>query len=131
MATKRINDLTNVATLEDFVLGTFGVLDSSLITKKLPAELLTILRSLVISSNSAWLYLITDSVGTFLFGISRDGSVDWAKGIPDHIRVPLETALNTLPTKVDKEMGKSLINADFANAVSVITSLNSAHKEPL
>lgn len=122
MATKRINDLTNVATLEDFVLGTFGVLDSSLITKKLPAELLTILRSLVISSNSEWLYLITDSVGTFLFGISRDGSVDWAKGIPDHIRVPLETALNMLPTKVDKETGKSLINADFANAISVITN---------
>lgn len=122
MATKRIKDLTNVATLEDFVLGTFGVLDSSLITKKLPAELLTILRSLVISSNSEWLYLITDSVGTFLFGISRDGSVDWAKGIPDHIRVPLETALNMLPTKVDKETGKSLINADFANAISVITN---------
>jgi len=122
MATKRIMDLTTPATFEDFVLGTFGVLDSSTITKKLPAELLTVLRSFVISSNSEWLYLITDSVGTFLFGISRDGSVDWAKGIPDHIRVPLETALNTLPTKVDKETGKSLINAVFANEISVITN---------
>ena len=122
MATKRIMDLTTPATFEDFVLGTFGVLDSSTITKKLPAELLAVLQSFVISSNSEWLYLITDSVGTFLFGISRDGSVDWAKGIPDHIRVPLETALNTLPTKVDKETGKSLINAEFANGISVITN---------
>ena len=122
MATKRIIDLTTPATFEDFMLGVFGVLDTSTITKKLPAEFLSVLQSFVISSNSEWLYLITDSVGTFLFGISRDGSVDWAKGIPDHIRVPLETALNTLPTKVDKEAGKSLINTEFANEISVITN---------
>lgn len=63
---------------------------------------------------------ITDSNGVLLFAIKKDGSVDWAKGIPEQIRQPLEQILTTLPTKVDAVAGKGLIDSTFSNEISVI-----------
>lgn len=63
---------------------------------------------------------ITDSNGVLLFAIRKDGSVDWAKGIPEQIKQPLEQILTTLPTKVDTIAGKGLIDSTFSNEISVI-----------
>lgn len=77
---------------------------------------------LFVIQNNEYLYAITDRNGVLLFSIKKDGSVDWAKGIPEHIKQPLEQLLEVVPTKVDKVTGKSLIDSTFANEVSVISN---------
>lgn len=114
--------LTTTATEADLVAGNIIKIKTPTGWKKLLGSFLKPLSSLKLVDNKEYLYAVTDMNDALLFGIRTDGSVEWAKGIPEHIRVPLETALNTLPTKVDKETGKSLINADFANEISVITN---------
>lgn len=75
-----------------------------------------------VKNEPEYLYAITDSNGALLFSIGKDGSVDWPKGIPSQIRVPLEQLLQTVPNKVDKLAGKSLINSAFADEISVISN---------
>lgn len=62
-------------------------------------------------TNSEYLYAITDNSDTFLFGIKKDGSLNWAKGLPEFLK-------DLIGTKVDKEDGKSLIDSLFAESVS-------------
>lgn len=85
---------------------------------------------------------IVDAEDHFLFGIHLDGSIEWGKGIPTPIRTKLQEIINQCQkdktdileainvakeelsasitalqeTKVDKEEGKSLIDADVADA---------------
>ena len=81
---------------------------------------------------------IVDAEGYFIFGIQLDGSIEWSKGIPAPIRAKLQEIINQCQqdktnileainadkrelsalqeTKVDKEEGKSLIDADVADA---------------
>ena len=40
------------------------------------------LKFFVVIDNPEYLYAITDKDGVFLFGIKKDGSVDWQKGVP-------------------------------------------------
>lgn len=91
-------------------------------TAKLPIEIFKPIENLKIVANNEYLYAITDHDDALLFAIKRDGSVDWAKGIPDHIRQPLEQLFQIVSTKVDKVTGKSLINSIFADEVSVISN---------
>lgn len=74
------------------------------------------LKFFVVTDNPEYLYAITDNDGRFLFGIKKDGGVEWAKGIPS----PIEENFDELAIKkVDKEVGKGLINAIFANAQGI------------
>ena len=43
-----------------------------------------------IIENGQYLFVITDKVEHFLFGIEKDGSVDWTKGIPRPIKNELD-----------------------------------------
>ena len=70
------------------------------------------------SRNPEYLYAVTDEDGVFLFGIKKDGSVDWAKGLPEW----LNSRLSEIDGKVDKEDGKSLVNSIFANGVSFVSN---------
>ena len=75
-----------------------------------------------IVSNDEYLYAIVDPDGRFLFGIQRDGSVEWTKGIPESIQDAVDSILSELSQKVDKEAGKSLINSIFAEGLTVTTT---------
>ena len=48
--------------------------------------------------NEEFLYVISDSNGQFLFGIRRDASVEWAKGIP----FPILKELKRLEKKINE-----------------------------
>jgi hypothetical protein len=74
------------------------------------------------------LFAIVDSAKKLLFGIKKDGSVDWAKGLPEHLKVLLEGINVTLGEhtaelleKVDKVDGKSLVDAVFASGIRVVS----------
>jgi hypothetical protein len=71
------------------------------------------LKFFLVTDNPEYLYAITDSEDTFLFGVRKDGSVEWQKGLPTPIK---EVVFTELAKKVDKETGKSLIDAVFAGA---------------
>ena len=80
----------------------------------------------VVTNNPEFLYAITDKDGRFLFGIKKDGSVEWAAGIPkpvkDSFAVLMQQVMDLVGAKVDKEEGKSLINSEFASVQSSITN---------
>lgn len=89
----------------------------------LKEKVLGILKNLFgVANEPEYLYVITDSSGTVLFSIEKDGTVNWPKGIPSQIRIPLKQLLQTVPNKVDKVAGKSLVNSTFADEISVITN---------
>lgn len=71
------------------------------------------LKFFVVTDNPEYLYAVTDKDGIFLFGIKKDGSVDWQKGLPSDIKKELNQKVNT-------EVGKSLVNSIFADGVSVL-----------
>lgn len=72
-------------------------------------------NAIKVMSDPEYLYVIKDNNDTFLFGIQKDGTVDWAKGLPEFLE-------NILNSKQDKVEGKSLINETFANGVKVIAT---------
>lgn len=72
----------------------------------------SIANTLSLEENKEYIKVITDSNKNTLIGIKRDGSIDWAKGIPTPIRDAL-TDIYIL--KIDKEKGKTLIAEDIAN----------------
>lgn len=91
--------------------------------RTLKDKVLGILKNLFgVANEPEYLYVITDSSGTVLFSIEKDGTVNWPKGIPSQIRIPLEQLLQTVPNKVDKVAGKSLVNSTVADEISVITN---------
>lgn len=68
------------------------------------------------SQSKEYIRVITDSEDNVLFGIKKDGSVDWAKGIP----TPIRNALNNIfVLKVDKEEGKSLVDDNLLESFSI------------
>lgn len=121
-STKRIKDWENVATRLMLAVGNFIPLDGPNGTFKVPAEFFSFIENFKISQTPGYVYAITDANDVFLFGIKSDGSVDWAKGIPEHLQNILNDIAASLETKVDKVAGESLINAVFASGVSVVTN---------
>lgn len=119
---KRYSELLNIASWLDFIVGSWLCIDTASGAKKIPAEMLSSLKHLQVESNDEFLYAVSDSNGRFLFGIQRDGSVEWMKGIPKPVRDMFSRVLEILKTKVDKEAGKSLINKTFADGVSVVSN---------
>lgn len=68
------------------------------------------------SENPEWVKVITDSEDKILAGIKVDGTVEWSAGVPTPIR-------EELLKKVDKEDGKSLINAEYASTKFTVNNL--------
>lgn len=114
MAKKRIKDLGVTATATDLKTGNYLVLDGAEGTKKIPAEFAEGMPHLRIVGNAEYVYVVVDSNDVFLFGIKKDGSVEWAKGIPNPIRTEI---LDLLVGKVDKVDGKSLVDTTHADAL--------------
>ena len=79
-------------------------------------------------NNQEWLKVVTTSNNKILYGIKADGDFFFGAGVPSQVKeyvlahkAEIEVELST---KVDKETGKSLINADFANSQDVIQTLD-------
>lgn len=87
------------------------------------------LKFLVVTDNPEYLYAVTDKNDIFLFGIKKDGSVDWQKGFPEVLKKEISSKLvalkneveGELATKVDKVAGKALIDSVFADSILVTT----------
>ena len=52
-----------------------------------------------ITENPEWIYVMTDAKDHILFGIKRDGSVEWSVGIP----TPIENELKKLRDKISND----------------------------
>lgn len=122
LKTKRIKDWVRVATRLMLAVGNFIPLDGPNGTFKIPAEFFSFIENFSISSDHDYVYAVTDADGVFLFGIKKDGSIDWAKGLPKHLQAILDNINATLTTKVDKVLGKGLVNSVFADGVSVVSN---------
>lgn len=68
-----------------------------------------------------YLYTVVDSDGRIVFGIREDGSVDWSKGIPDHIKAKLNEMMSGLSGKQDAVAGKSLVLSEVADAQDAVS----------
>ena len=71
-------------------------------------------------NNPEYLYVFTDKKKRKLFYFRKDGSVDWAKGIPGPIKKELQQLVTMIANKVNIVEGMSLINQSFAQSVSYI-----------
>lgn len=118
MATKRVNQIVMAATAADFIAGRNGLIDTPEGTKRIPGNLLTFLGNVHFVSNAEYVFAVVDSNDTFLFGVKTDGSFVWSKGMSNDLKIKIESILNSLDNKVDKESGKSLINSVFASGIS-------------
>lgn len=79
-------------------------------------------NALFIVQNNEFSYAIVDSNDTLLFGIKTDGSVTWSKGIPETIKVVLDSIQTSLLEKVDKVPNKTLVDSDFASTLRTVTN---------
>lgn len=81
------------------------------------------LKFFLVTDNPEYAYAVIDAEGKFLFGVKRDGSFDWMKGCPHLVKAETEKLQKYIDDlnedKVDKETGKSLVNAVFAEGVSI------------
>lgn len=71
--------------------------------------------------NPEFIYVKTDAKGNILFGIKVDGEPYFGVGCPKQVKEYIID--NFANIKVDKEEGKSLIDADYAEGVSQIENL--------
>lgn len=116
--------LTTTATEADLVDSSIVKIKTLTGWKRLLGSFLKPLSSLKLVDNEEYLYAITDMNDAFLFGIRTDGSVEWAKGIPEPIQSVLDNIVTALAAKVDKVVGKGLVNSVFADGVSVSSTDN-------
>ena len=127
LKTKRIKDWANTAQSKSiFKFGNFIPLDGDDGSFKVPAEFLETLQNLSVVVDSEFSFAIVDQSNHFLFGIRKDGSVEWQKGLPKHLKgilneivITLDEYFAALQNKVDKVSGKALVNATFANGIEV------------
>lgn len=82
--------------------------------RKFDAEKQNVLKFFVVVENSEYAYAVIDADGRFLFGVKKDGSFEFAKGLPSPIANRVEELVSVIDSKVDKVPGKSLIDAVFA-----------------
>lgn len=126
MATKRVNQLVMEATAADFIAGRNSLIDTPEGTKRIPGNLLAFLGNVHFLSNAEYVFAVADSNGTFLFGVKKDGSFVWSKGMSEDLKSKVTRIFESLEllseNKVDKESGKSLVDAVFARGVSVISN---------
>lgn len=70
--------------------------------------------------NSEWIKVVADHDGKILVGIKANGEIEWSLGIPTPIK---DYISETLLNKVDKEEGKSLIEAEYASSINYTKNL--------
>jgi hypothetical protein len=76
--------------------------------------------------NPEWVKVVTDSEDKILYGVKTDGNFYFGNGCPPQVQEYVQAQIDAvgidalLATKVDKVVGKSLIDADFAAAQSVV-----------
>lgn len=112
MATKRVNQIVMAATAADFIAGRNGLIDTPEGTKRIPGNLLTFLGNVHFISNDDFLFALTDSKGRVVFAIKRDGTID-------RVNDDILKLFGISETKVDKVIGKSLIDSVFASGVKI------------
>ena len=78
--------------------------------------------------NPEWVRVVTDDDGKILYGVKTDGKFYFGDDCPPQVQEYVGQQINSigidalLATKVDKENGKSLVDAEFASSNSVIDS---------
>ena len=126
LLTKRIKNWVKTALKTHFVQGNYIPMDGINGTQKIPAEFFSVLNNLSISSTDEYVFAVLDANNAFLFGVKADGSFDWSKGMSQELRTKLKSIFESLESlasnKVDKEIGKSLVNSVFASGVSIVSS---------
>lgn len=71
--------------------------------------------------DAVYLRAITDKAGKILWGIDKNGNIRYGAGVPKQVRDFVSSAIFDLDIiKVDKEIGKSLIDAEFASSIELI-----------
>lgn len=74
--------------------------------------------------NPEWVRVVTDAEGRVLYGVKTDGEFYFGAGCPQQVKDFVESHEREIKVlidgKVDKEEGKSLINAVFAGAQSLV-----------
>lgn len=129
LQTKRIKDWARTATRIMLKAGNFLALDGLDGTFKVPAEFFSFIENFKIASDPEFVFAITDKDDVFLFGIKKDGSIEWAKGLPTPV-VEILDAINTrlngqelaISNKVEKVPGKSLVDEIFSAGVNITSS---------
>lgn len=76
------------------------------------------LKRFSVVENDEYCFAVVDSSGVFLFGIRRDGSIEWQKGTPAPIHTQFNRIIKELANKVNTEEKKGLIDSIFSNSVS-------------
>lgn len=126
LLTKRIKNWVKTALKTHFVQGNYIPMDGINGTQKIPAEFFYVLNNLTLITNEEYVYAVVDSNDTFLFGVKKDGSFVWSKGMSEdlqsRIRSISDATISLEQDKVDKEDGKSLVNQTFADGVSVVSN---------
>ena len=112
MATKRVNQIVMAATAADFIAGRNGLIDTPEGTKRIPGNLLTFLGNVHFVSNDDFLFALTDSKGRVVFAVKKDGTID-------RVNDEILKLFGISETKVDKVVGKSLIDSVFASGVKI------------
>ena len=70
------------------------------------------LKFFVVTDNPEYIYAITDKDGVFLFGVKKDGSVEWQKGVPE----PIQNIIDEIKLVTDKT--KIVSNPEYVYAVT-------------
>lgn len=70
--------------------------------------------------NPEYIRVYTDADGKFVWGIKKDGSIEWEVGVPTPVQNAINEVISLLSSKVDKENGKGLISQEFASKISYI-----------
>ena len=81
----------------DFILTQTGAELQNLINKIAPTEeKVTQLSEAVgqYEKNDEYIRVYADAAGVFLFGIKKDGSIEWAKGIPTPVKKYVEERIS-------------------------------------
>lgn len=126
LLTKRIKDWVKTALKAHFVQGNYIPMDGINGTQKIPAEFFNVLNNVTLITNAEYVYAAVDSNDTFLFGVKKDGSFVWSKGMSEDLRSRIKSISDAIISleqdKVDKEGGKSLVNQTFADGVSFVSN---------
>lgn len=88
----------------------------------LPSDVTDVVDYLkVVSLSGDYLYAILDNNDTFLFGINRNGAVDWGKGVPYALQKYIDNNYKKIYSEVFENDKLSMIDKEIANGLIVDT----------
>lgn len=82
------------------------------------------------TSDDDYIRLIVDSEQRILFGIKQDGSVDWSKGIPDHVKTYIQDSVNQIDSsetiiRINESLDELMTN--ISNVDSRVSEIETIH----